>query len=260
MTASSPTRAVVAGRTRVIGVVPLWRRIVGLLLVLYGIAGLALVGGGAVLVAGSVARLDGLASTIDEQRAILVRSLDATATFLTDAQSGTGNVQVSLTSTVDSARKVAGLTRSLSTAMGQLGQASTISIFGTAPFGGLTGTFGDVATQADALGTSLDATADDLATNGTDLARVHDDIGSIRTEIDSLRTELSGAGLGGADLDAVSHALETSRLVLLGLLGWLAVQAVIAIVAGLVIATRRAAVAVPIAAIGQTTRPVDDLV
>ena len=234
MTARLPVRAV--------GIVPLWRRIVGVLLVAYGAAGIVIVGGGALLVANAVPRLDGIAQTLDTQRGVLVRSLDATATFLADAQTGTANVDTSLASTVDSLRQVTTVTRAMGVAMGGLASASTISILGSQPFGGLSGTFSDVAAQTDAMATKLDSTADALATNRADLARMHGDIGTIRTEIDSLRQELADAAIGGADLDAATHALETTRLVLLGLLVWLALQGVIAVVAGVVIATRRSVI------------------
>ena len=68
--------------------------------------------------------------------------------------------------TVDSARKTAQLTRNLAAAMDQLSVASTISIFGSQPFGAITGTFSEVSRQATEMGASLDATADALVRNG----------------------------------------------------------------------------------------------
>jgi hypothetical protein len=214
---------------------PIWRRVAGGLLVGYGVLGLVLFAGGAVMVANSVARLDGLAGTLETQRQVLVRSLDATATFLRDARTGTGNVQTSLGATVDSARQTATLTRSLASAMDQLAAASSVSFFGAQPFAGLGGTFSDVASQATTMGTSLDRTADSLAVNSADLRLVGDDLAVIQSEIDTLRGQVAGSGLAAADLSAATHALDTSRLVLFGLLGWLAAQAVIAIVVGLVL-------------------------
>jgi prophage DNA circulation protein len=215
---------------------PLWRRVAGALLVAYGIGGLLLVAGGGILVASSVARLDGLAATLETQRLVLVRSLDATGTFLRDARSGTGNVQTSLVATTDSARQTATLTRSLATAMEQLAAASGISILGSQPFAGLADTFTGVARQASAMGTSLDATAASLAVNGSDLQQVREDLGAIQTEIDELRRQVSGTAIDASGLDAATRALEASRIVLFGLLVWLAVQAVIAITIGLALA------------------------
>jgi hypothetical protein len=213
-----------------------WRRVIGLLLVAYGLAGLLIMAGGGLLVASSVARLDGLAGALETQRQALIRSMDATATFLRDAATGTGNVEASLGSAVDSARQTATLTRSLATAMDQLGAASAITIFGNQPFAGLGATLAGVSRQAAGLSQSLGHTADALAVNGGDLQHVHDDLITIGAQIDELRSEVAGAAVGAADLQTATHALDVSRIVLFGLLGWLGGQAVIAIAVGLALA------------------------
>lgn len=229
----------------VISVRPLWRRIAGVLLIAYGMAGLVLVAGGSILIGSSVARLDGLAGTLETQRQVLVRSLNATGTFLGDARTGTGNVQTSLVAAVDSAHQTATLTRSLGAAMQQLAGATSISILGSQPFAGLGDTFSAVASQATSMGTSLDATANSLAVNGADLGNVHDDLGAIQKEIDELRRQLSGAASDATDLQPATRALDASRIVLLGLLVWLALQAVIAIGAGFALGRSRALRVVP---------------
>jgi hypothetical protein len=217
----------------------IWRRFAGALLFAYGISGLALVIGGGLLVANSVASLDGLSASLEQQRLVLVRSLDATATFLSDARTGTGNVQTSLVTSVETAHQTAELTRGLATAMNQLAEASTVSILGNQPFGALTATFARVGGQSTALAGSLDLTADALARNGTDLIVILDYLGRIQAEIDDLRRQLSGSGDAGTlDLSAATRALETSRLVLFGLLAWLALQAVAAAAVGLVLVVR----------------------
>lgn len=218
---------------------PLRRRFLGLLLIVYGFAGLLLVAGGAVLVVNSVARLDGLTQTLQTQRDVLVRSLGTTSTFLRDARTGIGNVQASLTATVDSARQTATLTHSLATAMGDLATASTISIFGAQPFAALGGTFSAVAGQASSMSTSLETTAQSLVVNATDLSHVTTDLTAIQADVDELQRQLSAVTIGTADISGTSRALDATRIVLGGLLGWLAVQAVIAIAAGFALARWR---------------------
>ena len=115
--------------------------------------------------------------------------------------------------------------------MDQVANASTINILGSQPFAGLSGTFADVATKATALGTSLDRTADSLAVNGGDLAKVSADLAAIETQINAVRGQVAGAADGTEDLSAAAHAIDTSQIVLFGLLVWLAAQAVIAFVA-----------------------------
>jgi hypothetical protein len=214
---------------------PLWRRLFGALLIAYGVLGIVLTVGGGALVGTSIGRLDGLAQTIETQRDVLIRSLDATATFLRDARTGTGNVGSSLTASVDSARQTAVLTRSLSGAMDQLAAASSFSLFGSQPFAGLGGTFADVARQAASMGTSLDRTADALARNGTDLDLVTADLASIETTLADLRRQVAGLPLDTEGLAGVGRAIDASRLVLGALLLWLGAQAVIALVIGVLL-------------------------
>lgn len=237
---------------------PFWRRLLGLVLITYGAAGLALMVGGSLMVASSVSRLDGLAGTIETQRQVLLRSLDATATFLRDATSGTANVQSSLGSTVESARQTAILTRSLAAAMSQLAAASSIEVFGQRPFGVLGGTFTDVADQAATMGTSLDRTADSLARNGTNLGQVTTDLRVIEAEIVELRRQIAGAADGAQDLSAVTHAIDTSRIVLFGLLLWMAAQAVIAIGIGIALLRWRAVDSVTSLLVDREGLPIDD--
>jgi phage-related tail protein len=209
------------------------RRVVGIFLVAYGLAGLLLVAGGGALVANSSASLNSLTGVLDTQRQVLVRSLDATATFLADARRGTTNVATSLTSTIDSARATATLSRSLAAAMDQLNVASTLTILGVQPFVALGQSFAQVSQQAAAMAGSLDATADALGTNRTDLQQMGDDLAAIQVEIDTLSTQLSPSGAVAADLAAATRALDVSRMVLIGLLAWLAIQAGAAAVLGL---------------------------
>ena len=214
---------------------PIAGRRMGLLLIVYGIVGLALVVGGAFLVVGSVRNLDSLTSVLETERTVLVESLAATSTFLGDAEDGTVHVGTSLSTSVDAARRTATLTRSLATTMTQLSNASTISILGNQPFASLTGGFATVGQQASSLGAALDQTADSLAQNSSDLSTIHTDLAAVRSQVDSLRGELSTA----IDLGAIETALDTSRVVLLGLVGWLALQAVGAIAIGILLVRRR---------------------
>ena len=143
--------------------------------------------------------------------------------------------------TVDSARKTAQLTRNLAAAMDQLSVASTISIFGSQPFAAITGTFSEVSRQATEMGASLDATADALIRNGSDLQLIRDDLSKIQGEIDTLRSQLSSLTLapGLADLKGATRTMDALRVVLFGLLAWLAVQALIAVGAGLALVRPR---------------------
>lgn len=211
-------------------------RALGAALVAYGAVGLILVAIGGSLATGSLGNVDQIGAIIDSQRQALVRSLDASATFLADARRGSANVQTSLSSTVTSARQSADVGRSLASAMDQLAAASAVSILGNQPFGGLTAPLADVARHAGALADSLDATAGSLQQNSADLASISTDLSSIEGEVARLRSELSASdGLASTTVASAARAVDGSRAVLIGLLVWLAMQAILAAIAGVVL-------------------------
>lgn len=184
-------------------------------LVLYGLLGIALVVGGAVIGLGVASRIERLAVTADGTLAAAERSIDAAADAFT-------NVDVSLSEAEGSAGAAATLARDASGTLASLGTAMRLSVFGAQPLLPLADEFDASAEQATALGDTLDRVANSMGETRTDVAR-------IGAELDDLGVEL--AALREANGDAGSA--PPLRLFVLLLLAWLLVPAIGGLLAGL---------------------------
>jgi len=200
------------------------RRRLGLGLLAFGISGLVLVLLAAVLVLGSLAAVDTAASGFERQRAELVAMIEPAASSLSDAATSASNAGSSLTTASDASRRAADLTARLATSFEGMAGLGSFEVFGTRPFAGVASQFSDVATQSRTLSSELTATADALSTNVADSAAVAADLRDLADRLRQLEAGTGGAG--GADAGS-SLPIGAARLVLLGLLAWLAVPAIV---------------------------------
>jgi hypothetical protein len=192
----------------------------------FGLSGLVLILAAAVLVLGSLGAVDDVASGFERQRAELVAMVGPAADALDSAATSVTNAGASLTSSATAAEQAATFTTRLAGSFEGLAALGSFEVFGARPFAGLADEFARVGTDARALSGDLLATAGALRTNVVDTASVAADLRTLSTRLDALETSLgasAGAGLGSATV-----ALNAARIVLLGLLVWLAVPAVLA--------------------------------
>jgi hypothetical protein len=185
-------------------------------LVIYGVVGLVLTLGGAVLGLGLASRIERLAVTADDTLAAAVRSTDAAADAFT-------NVDASLSEAEASADAAASLARDASGTLASLARSMELSVFGAQPLLPLAGEFEASADQAAALGETLDRVSGSLGDTRTDVSR-------IGTELESLGAEL--AALRGASGNDAASAPPLTAFVLL-LLAWLLVPAVGGLLGGI---------------------------
>lgn len=193
------------------------RRLLGWGLVLYGLLGLAIVLGGAVVGLDVAARVERLASAAGG-------TLDAAARSTEAASDAFTNVDASLAESQASAGEAAELAREASATLDSLSQAMRLSVFGAQPLLPLAGEFAASADQASGLAETLDRVAASL--NDT-----RSDVSGIGLELDLLGTELAvlqeSTGSGGA-------APPVRPFVIL-LLAWLLVPAIGGLIAGLAV-------------------------
>jgi hypothetical protein len=178
-------------------------------LIVYGVVGLVLILGGAVIGLGLASRIERLAVTADDTLAAAVRSTGAAADAFM-------NVDASLSEAEASADAAASLARDASGTLASLARSMELSVFGAQPLLPLAGEFDASADQAGALGETLDRVGASLGDTRTDVSR-------IGTELESLGAEL--AALRGASGSDAASAPPLTAFVLL-LLGWLLVPAV----------------------------------
>ena len=223
-----------------------WRRWLGLGLILYGIAGVALAAGGAVLVSASFRGVDRIADAIVEQRNALTVFLSTTATVLENAATSTDSVDEVLGQAEDAVGNASTMVRSLATAAEDVAAAATFQIFGQQPLAGVASSFTRVAEDARGLADRLDGAQATLAGTTGDTGRLRSDLEGVAEQVRSFSEGLSSSAV----LDDLEEGFNAPRIVLYGLLAWLGVQAIAAVVAGvvLIVGSRRRVVVVSEAA------------
>ncbi len=190
----------------------------------YGLVGILLAAACAVL----LLRAMPLLSSIDRQRAEIVRALDLTATAIGDIDVGAGRAGGSLRSAAASARSAATLSDDLAGTMASLRDTSTdLSILGSHPFGALADDFDRVAGRANALSASMTTLAGSLDLNTADFETVSADATALRAQVTSLRDVLAGDGA------ALGGSLDALLLVGLAILLWLAAPAIASLAVGI---------------------------
>lgn len=204
------------------------RRLLGWGLVLYGLLGLGIVLGGAVVGLDVAARVERLASAADGTLDAAARSTEAAADAFTNVDASLAESQVSAEGAADLALEASGTLDSLSRAM-------QLSVFGAQPLLPLASEFAASSDQAASLAETLDSVA-------ASLDETRGDVSGIGVELDRLASQLAvlqeSTGSGGS-------APPIRPFVIL-LLAWLLVPAVGGVIGGLaVLRLARAPTATP---------------
>lgn len=200
-------------------------------LLTFGVVGLVLLAATGALVLGSLSAVDDAVTGFDRQRTELAALIEPAATALTDAAASAERAGSSLTQAGDAADHAAALTTSLADSFEGLAALGTFEVFGARPFAAMSEQFLSVGADARSLTTSLQTTATSLRTNATDSSAV---AGNLRTLAGRLRDLEGSLGVpGGASVTTAgtratqraAAALGLARMLLLGILAWLAVPA-----------------------------------
>jgi hypothetical protein len=184
-------------------------------LILYGVLGLAVIVGGALIGLELASRIERLAATADGTLEAAVRSTDAAAGAFT-------NVDASLSESEASADAAAALARDASGTLASLAQAMGLSVFGAQPLLPLAGEFEASADQASALGDTLESVGGSLGDTRIDVASIGTELGGLSAELAALR-DTNGAGGSAPPL----------RLFVVLLLVWLLIPTFGGLLAGL---------------------------
>lgn len=195
-------------------------RALGWALILYGILGLVLVVGGALIGLQAAGRVERLVSAADGALLAAARSTRAAADSFNSVDGSLANAQESTDQAASLADEASGTLASLAASM-------RLSFFGTQPLLPLASEFETSADQAaelartlDSMGGSLDVTRDDAAAIGVELASLGDELEVLR----------------GADPQAGGSPPLSFFVGLL--LAWLAVPAVGALLFGMALIRR----------------------
>ena len=193
------------------------RRLIGRLLLAYGVLGFALVAIGALIGLDLAGRVENLSGTATATLSAASRATDAAADAFV-------NVDTSLDEAVASADAASVLAREASGTLRSLAVAMDISVFGTQPLAQLADDFNASADQAEALAGTLDGV-------GASLGDTRADVALIGPELSALSAELSALG----ETPDPASAAGPLRLFVVLLLVWLLMQAAGSLAAGFVL-------------------------
>ena len=205
------------------------RRRAGRWLMAFGGSGLILLALAAFLVVGALGALGGAAASLEDQRVRLVALIDPTAQALDRSATTAENAGASFQASGAAARDAASMTAELAAAMDSMATAAQLEVLGIRPFATLADDLSSVATRSRTLATDLETTASALESNVVDSQAMADDLRTLVGELETMRLQLGVTETGGDDASGAGTMIALARIVLLGLLAWLAVPAVIAI-------------------------------
>jgi hypothetical protein len=209
------------------------RRRLGLGLIAFGIAGLVLIGSAGALVFASLSAVGDAATGLEAQRTQLVGMLGPASAALERAAASASNAGTSLSETRDSAAQAATLMTRLSASFDSLASLGSFDILGARPFASLSGQFTQVATESRTLSTDLSTAAAAMDSNITDSEGVAGDLRTLADQLSELDTSLGASPDGPAPNAAgASLPIDLAKVVLVGLLLWLAVPAIAALSIG----------------------------
>jgi hypothetical protein len=172
--------------------IPPSRRL-GWLLTLYGVIGVILAI--AVLI-GSIAlgyQVGKLRDQVAAQRQATIATLDSTILLLGTVTSASGNIDTALTGVASTVDQAASLAKSAADAARQVQNLAGFDIFGNKPFAGIGSSFGDIATQADAVGNQLGSVSSSMSGVGSDLTAAVPALTDIQAQAQRIKDQLNGA-------------------------------------------------------------------
>jgi hypothetical protein len=205
------------------------RRLLGLFLIAYGVLGLAVLVGGALLINEPLERLSRSTGSLEEQRTLLVRSLRSTSQTFGGAAQGMLGFDESLAQARASSSRAAALTRDVSGTMRDLARSMAITIFNTQPLLSLSTSFERAAQQLTSLGDDLDAIGASLDQNAGDARVTRENLQDLQRQVDLLADSVEETELPSVPGDA----LGAVRISLLLLTAWLSMLALGSLLLGL---------------------------
>lgn len=204
------------------GLSPRQTRVVGLLLIAYGLVGMAVIVGALAIGSPAISRIDDLMTSAVSTTSSAARAATAAA----DAMGGFGQ---SMEQARRSVTDAAGVSRDAAATSSDLADAMSVSIFGAQPLIGLAADFNETSVQLRGLALNLDDVGVALAASGDDLSRVERTLRSLATDLTVLRERI------GARSDDPTLALN---LFLYAFLAWQALPALASLAIGSVLLRR----------------------
>lgn len=205
-----------------------WRA-AGTALIAWGVVGLVLLALFFNGLAGPISELNTMAASLETQRAAALEAIDSARATIDKTATGVRGMDSSLGDAKAAVDRASSIATGVGDTMGGLAQAMQVNIFGLQPLAGLSGGFTDAATQLGGLSTDLAAIGASLDSNRDDAVAVAQSLDDLSSSLTDFRTAVNS----GPQIDAVVRSLDSLRLGILALLGWLGALALGAVAAGI---------------------------
>jgi hypothetical protein len=204
-------------------------RLIGTVLVLYGLVGIVLLGAIGMTVARPLDDVRNLTQSLADQQSAALESLERTSETIGQTSASVRNAESSLVQAELATARAAELSRGVSVTMYGLAEQMQLTIFGVQPFITLYPSFEQTGQQLDLLGSDVDAIAEALGANREDTIAIADGLDELGRSIDRLRVAMAG----GPDVSGTADFLAPMQMGLLALVGWLLAAALLSLLAGL---------------------------
>jgi len=199
----------------------------GRALLAFGAIGLVLLLVAAALVVATLGSLSSTAATLGSERDRLAAMVAPGSASLRSSATAARNAGTSLGQSATAARDGSALMRQLAASLDQLSTLSSISILGQNPFASAASSFVDTAAKSRTLADNLETAATSLDTNVGDASQVATDLDGLAGQLDTLQADLAAT-----PSPPPPWAWLALDVVALGLIGWLAVIALVALRVG----------------------------
>ncbi len=204
-------------------------QLAGLALIVYGVVGIVLFVGVAVAVGRPLDRIQRLSQSAEEVRASAVESLDQAEATIGGISDGVGRMDDSLGQANAAIGRASTIANGVAASMFQLRDSSNITIFGQAPFAGLSTSFDVAGTQLGLLAGDLTSIGVALETNRTDVVATAENMEELATTIGDLSDAVNDA----PSVDVSPSTINNLRLGIYAICGWLVVLGIACVFGGL---------------------------
>jgi len=204
-------------------------QLAGLALIVYGVVGIVLFVGVAAAVGRPLDRIQRLSESAEEVRTAAVESLDQAEDTIDGMAAGVGRMDDSLAQAEAAIVRASTIANGVAASMFQLRDSSNITIFGQAPFAGLSTSFDVAGTQLGLLSQDLTAIGVALDANSTDVLATADNLEDLAETVGDLSDAVDEA----PSADIAPATINTLRLGIYAICAWLVVLGAFCVLGGL---------------------------
>jgi hypothetical protein len=207
-------------------------RLLGVLLIVYGLGGLVAAGLAYAMAQSSFGRVQALGESVQGEQPGMRQDLEQIAATIGDSATAAAGFADSLDRGRQSMATASQSANQLAASFDQAGQLGQVEVFGMRPFAPFAQSLGQSSGQFRTLATQLQQTSDAMGANVRDVQRVQGDLQDIRQRLEALAVQVQATSAGGSE---VLRSLRGLELAVAAILLWLVIQSLGWLAAGIAI-------------------------